>query len=299
MPARIAEFCARDGPGRSPATTAAIVRCILESLALKHAETVELLARSPARRSTELHVVGGGARNELLCRWTAEAAGLPVLAGPAGGDARREPARAGDRARRARLARRGARGRSPLVRARRRTSPRELAALARGAGSASPSSPRRRRRWRCRRERVAGVLRGIPAPERPLGRGARRRASTSSTALDYRSNLLGSDRSLANQGGGNTSAKETVVDHAGRETRVLWVKGSGTDLATITPAGFPGLRLDELLPLRERERDGRRGDGRLPRCAARSAPTSRGRRSRRCCTRSCRRRTSTTRTRTP
>jgi rhamnulose-1-phosphate aldolase/alcohol dehydrogenase len=71
--------------------------------------------------------------------------------------------------------------------------------------------------------------------------------------LVYRSNLLGADRALANQGGGNTSAKETIVDHAGRETRVLWVKGSGTDLASITTAGFPGLRLDELLPLRERE----------------------------------------------
>src|SRR5262249_53975707 len=57
---------------------------------------------------------------------------------------------------------------------------------------------------------------------------------------------------LANVGGGNTSAKETIVDHAGREVRVLWVKGSGTDLATITPAGFAGLRLDELLPLRDR-----------------------------------------------
>ena len=72
-------------------------------------------------------------------------------------------------------------------------------------------------------------------------------------ALVYRSNLLGADRALANQGGGNTSAKETVLDHAGQETRVLWVKGSGTDLATITAPGFPGLRLDELLPLRERE----------------------------------------------
>jgi rhamnulose-1-phosphate aldolase/alcohol dehydrogenase len=71
--------------------------------------------------------------------------------------------------------------------------------------------------------------------------------------LTYRSNLLGADRALANQGGGNTSAKETALDHAGREMRVLWVKGSGTDLATITAAGFPGLRLDELLPLRERE----------------------------------------------
>jgi rhamnulose-1-phosphate aldolase/alcohol dehydrogenase len=71
-------------------------------------------------------------------------------------------------------------------------------------------------------------------------------------ALVYRSNLLGSDRALANQGGGNTSAKGAAVDHAGRETRVLWVKGSGTDLATITAAGFPALRLDEILPLRER-----------------------------------------------
>ena len=70
--------------------------------------------------------------------------------------------------------------------------------------------------------------------------------------LVYRSNLLGADRALANQGGGNTSAKGTVTDHAGRETRVLWVKGSGTDLATITPAGFAALRLEEILPMRGR-----------------------------------------------
>ena len=70
--------------------------------------------------------------------------------------------------------------------------------------------------------------------------------------LVYRSNLLGADRALANIGGGNTSSKETVRDHVGRDVRALWVKGSGTDLATITAAGFPGLRLDELLPLRER-----------------------------------------------
>ena len=70
--------------------------------------------------------------------------------------------------------------------------------------------------------------------------------------LVYRSNLLGADRALANQGGGNTSAKTTVVDHTGRSVRALFVKGSGTDLATITVSGFPGLRLDDLLPLRER-----------------------------------------------
>ena len=68
----------------------------------------------------------------------------------------------------------------------------------------------------------------------------------------YRSNLLGADRTLANQGGGNTSAKGTAVDHADREVRVLWVKGSGTDLATITASGFATLRLDEILPLRRR-----------------------------------------------
>jgi rhamnulose-1-phosphate aldolase/alcohol dehydrogenase len=92
------------------------------------------------------------------------------------------------------------------------------------------------------------VLHGIPEP---LDRWEDAPSDTLA-ALVYRSNLLGADRALANQGGGNTSAKGTIVDHASRETRVLWVKGSGTDLATITAAGFPALRLDEVLPLRER-----------------------------------------------
>jgi rhamnulose-1-phosphate aldolase/alcohol dehydrogenase len=71
--------------------------------------------------------------------------------------------------------------------------------------------------------------------------------------LVYRSNLLGADRALANRGGGNTSAKGIAVDHAGRETSVLWVKGSGTDLATITADGFAALRLDEVRALEERD----------------------------------------------
>jgi len=70
--------------------------------------------------------------------------------------------------------------------------------------------------------------------------------------LVHRSNLLGADRALANQGGGNTSAKGLSVDHAGRETRTLWVKGSGSDLATISAGGFAALRLDEVLPLATR-----------------------------------------------
>ena len=71
--------------------------------------------------------------------------------------------------------------------------------------------------------------------------------------LAYRSNLLGSDRSVANFGGGNTSTKVAETDHLDRPTLTLYVKGSGSDLATITPAGFTGFRQDELLPLMRRD----------------------------------------------
>lgn len=71
--------------------------------------------------------------------------------------------------------------------------------------------------------------------------------------LAYRSNLLGADRSVANYGGGNTSVKATELDHAGREIEVLWVKGSGSDLADITADRFTGLRLAEIASLMERE----------------------------------------------
>ena len=81
LPARIDEFCASTGQPQ-PGDPGAIVRCILESLALKHAEVVRTLGRVTGREPAELLVVGGGARNELLCDWTAQAAGLPVLAGP-------------------------------------------------------------------------------------------------------------------------------------------------------------------------------------------------------------------------
>src|SRR3954447_13425958 len=67
------------------------------------------------------------------------------------------------------------------------------------------------------------------------------------------SHLLGANRAVSNFGGGNTSAKGTAIDHAGREVRAMWVKGSGSDLATMGPEHFTGLRLDEVLPLMERE----------------------------------------------
>ena len=72
-------------------------------------------------------------------------------------------------------------------------------------------------------------------------------------ALAYRSNLLGTDRAVANYGGGNTSTKTREKDHSGREVDVLWVKGSGSDLATIEARQFTGLKLDEVLALEDRE----------------------------------------------
>jgi rhamnulose-1-phosphate aldolase/alcohol dehydrogenase len=67
------------------------------------------------------------------------------------------------------------------------------------------------------------------------------------------SHLLGEDRRVANFGGGNTSAKGTMTDHVGRDIRVMWVKGSGSDLATMGPGDFTALRLDEVEPLIARD----------------------------------------------
>jgi rhamnose utilization protein RhaD (predicted bifunctional aldolase and dehydrogenase)/NAD(P)-dependent dehydrogenase (short-subunit alcohol dehydrogenase family) len=67
----------------------------------------------------------------------------------------------------------------------------------------------------------------------------------------YGSRLLGSDSNLVLHGGGNTSVKATKVDVIGRAVPVLYVKGSGWDLASIEPAGFAPLRLDRLRELLE------------------------------------------------
>jgi rhamnulokinase len=81
MPGRIRAACARTGQDE-PVEPGEVVRCILESLALKHAQVVALLAEVTGTTPETIHVVGGGARNELLCRWTANAAGIPVECGP-------------------------------------------------------------------------------------------------------------------------------------------------------------------------------------------------------------------------
>ncbi|WP_338702927.1 rhamnulokinase family protein [Streptomyces sp. Q6] len=82
MPDRIAAACRATGQPE-PRTRAETTRCILDSLALAHRRAIADAARLADRPVDVVHIVGGGARNALLCRLTADACGLPVVAGPA------------------------------------------------------------------------------------------------------------------------------------------------------------------------------------------------------------------------
>ncbi len=66
----------------------------------------------------------------------------------------------------------------------------------------------------------------------------------------YTARLLGKNANLVLHGGGNTSAKSKTLDRLGRDLDVLYIKGSGWDLATIDPPGHPAVRLLPLLELR-------------------------------------------------
>jgi sugar (pentulose or hexulose) kinase len=82
MPGRIAVWLGDRGEA-VPAGPAETVRCILDSLALAHRRAIAEAQSLSGRHADVVHVVGGGARNELLCQLTADATGLPVIAGPA------------------------------------------------------------------------------------------------------------------------------------------------------------------------------------------------------------------------
>jgi rhamnulokinase len=81
MPSRIAAACVALGQG-PPTDRAETVRCILDSLALAHRRAVLTVQELSGRHADTVHLVGGGARNDLLCQLTADACGLPVVAGP-------------------------------------------------------------------------------------------------------------------------------------------------------------------------------------------------------------------------
>ena len=82
MPARITAACARTGQP-VPAEPGQTARCVLDSLALAHRRAIRQAQQLSGRPVRVVHMVGGGARNALLCQLTADACGLPVLAGPA------------------------------------------------------------------------------------------------------------------------------------------------------------------------------------------------------------------------
>lgn len=65
-----------------PESPGAIARCILESLAANYRRKIEAVEAVSGRRARVVHMLGGGSRNPLLCRMTADACGRPVLAGP-------------------------------------------------------------------------------------------------------------------------------------------------------------------------------------------------------------------------
>ena len=81
MPNKIVEFCRQTGQ-EVPESKGAVVRCIMESLALKYKMAVEGLEEIAGYKIPVLHIVGGGCRNTVLCRFTANATGCRVTAGP-------------------------------------------------------------------------------------------------------------------------------------------------------------------------------------------------------------------------
>ncbi|MFD8914639.1 rhamnulokinase family protein [Streptomyces sp. NPDC059575] len=81
MPDRIAAACRTTGQP-APKTRAATVRCVLDSLALAHRRAITDAQRLSGHTVDVVHLVGGGARNALLCQLTADACQLPLIAGP-------------------------------------------------------------------------------------------------------------------------------------------------------------------------------------------------------------------------
>lgn len=81
MSEAIANYCKETGQ-TVPATDAEFVRCIFESLALRYNEVIQMLIKMAPYPIERLHVIGGGSKNRMLNQFTANAIGMPVIAGP-------------------------------------------------------------------------------------------------------------------------------------------------------------------------------------------------------------------------
>lgn len=81
VPKRICAYCEKTGQ-KAPETKGQIVRCINESLALKYRYSLEEIRACTGKEYQAIHMVGGGTNSKLLCRFTARANHIPVVAGP-------------------------------------------------------------------------------------------------------------------------------------------------------------------------------------------------------------------------
>ncbi|MDR0542291.1 MAG: rhamnulokinase [Dysgonamonadaceae bacterium] len=81
MTRAIAEYCKANNQ-MPPETDAAFIRCIFDSLALKYRDVLDSLRKIAPFPIEKLHVIGGGSQNSLLNQMTADATGIPVVAGP-------------------------------------------------------------------------------------------------------------------------------------------------------------------------------------------------------------------------
>jgi rhamnulokinase len=81
MPNAIRDFCRKTGQSE-PHSHSEIVRCILESLALKYRLVLEQLNEIYSCPINKIHIIGGGSKNEVLCQYTADATGVPIISGP-------------------------------------------------------------------------------------------------------------------------------------------------------------------------------------------------------------------------
>ncbi len=82
MPQAISDYCIRTGQV-APQTIPEFARCIFESLALKYRTVLNQLKEVSPHPIEKIHMIGGGSLNPLLCQFTADATGIPVIAGPA------------------------------------------------------------------------------------------------------------------------------------------------------------------------------------------------------------------------
>jgi len=86
MPDKIRSFCRETGQPE-PVSEAQLVRCVMESLALKYRYVLDGMEELAGTVFPGLHMVGGGIQNVFLCQYTANALGRPVWAGPVEGSA--------------------------------------------------------------------------------------------------------------------------------------------------------------------------------------------------------------------